>query len=190
MRFRLGIVSFFEFPRCYLRFNSPSFFEPYICEWIVKESEFYASKNGWLTDRHTQFPTTDIEIVNVSSVFSFFTFVGFEKVKVLLEQLYSITINTFDVEDFFIVKYEIGHQTNLKPHIDGSVHTNFTFSIILNDDFEGASICYKDGGSINPGCGAITFHTRFHQHAVSQLTTGTRYVIVGFLNVDFTSTEK
>jgi hypothetical protein len=176
---------FFDFPRCYLRFNVPSFFDTYICDWIIKESESYASTNEWLTNRHAQYPTTDIEIVNLPPVFSFFTFVGFSKVKNLLEKLYSIVINKFNVEDLFIVKYQVGQQTNLDSHVDGGNDTNFTFSILLNNEFEGASIDYKDGGSLNPSCGDIMFHTKFHQHAVSPLTKGTRYVLVGFLNIEF-----
>jgi hypothetical protein len=145
----------------------------------------YACKNnGWLTDRHKFYPTTDIEVVNIGPVFSFFSHVGFNKVKNLIEKLYSITISSFNVEDFFIAKYEVGQQVNLDAHYDGGINTNFTFSILLNNNFEGATLQYKDGGFINPSCGEIMIHTKCHKHAVSRLTNGTRYVIVGFLHVD------
>lgn len=177
-------LDFFKFPRCYYRFNIPSFFENYICEWIIKESELYACKNnGWLTKRHDRYPTTDLEVCNITPIFSFFSHTGFNMVKQLIEKLYTISISSFNVQDFFIAKYEVNQQINLAAHYDGDQTTNFSFSILLNNDFEGATLMYKDGGCLNPTTGEIMIHTKCHKHAVSDLTKGTRYVIVGFLEI-------
>ena len=57
---------------------------------------------------------------------------------------------------------------------------NFTFSILLNDNFKGSAIRYEDGGVVNPQKGDMMVHTRNHPHRVENLTDGVRYVMVGF----------
>ena len=54
------------------RFIIKKHFTPDICNWIVQESENYAlSHNGWTTNRHEQYPTTDIPIKLIPSIHSF-----------------------------------------------------------------------------------------------------------------------
>ena len=170
----------------YLRFVEKNFFNDLVCDWIVTESERYAAlSGGWLVDRHNNYPTTDIEVEKIPSVFSFMITSVFQEVKNRLEVLYSINIVSFNVTDLFIAKYDINGQKNLDVHCDGtSGKENFTFSILLNDNFKGAAIRYEDGGVVNPKKGDMMVHTRNHPHRVEELTDGVRYVIVGFLNIE------
>ena len=172
-------------PISHLRFVEKEFFNNLICDWIVLESERYAISNGgWLVDRHTDYPTTDIEVENIPSIFSFLISSVFQEIKTKLETLYSINIDVFNVTDLFVAKYEMNGQKNLEMHCDGDEGiNNFTFSILLNDGFKGSAIKYEDGGFVNPKKGDIMFHTRNHRHMVEDLTEGVRYVMVGFLNI-------
>ena len=172
-------------PTTRLRFVEKKFFNDLVCNWIVTESERYAAlSGGWLVDRHNTYPTTDIEVENIPSVFSFMITSVIQEVKNRLEILYSINIDSFNVTDLFIAKYELNGQKNLDVHRDGtSERENFTFSILLNDNFKGSAIRYEDGGVVNPKKGDMMVHTRNHPHRVEKLTDGVRYVMVGFLNI-------
>ena len=167
------------------RFVESLFFNNLICDWIVIESEKYASLNGgWLTTRHKTYPTTDIEIENIPTIFSFLFTSVFKEVKQKIETLYSINIAKFNVFDLFIVKYDMNGQTDLGMHKDGADNeSNFTFSILLNDDFGGCGLRYEDGGIVNPKKGDMMIHTKNHAHMVESLEKGTRYVLVGFLEI-------
>ena len=101
-------------PTTRLRFVEKKFFNDLVCNWIVTESERYAAlSGGWLVDRHNTYPTTDIEVENIPSVFSFMITSVIQEVKNRLEILYSINIDSFNVIDLFIAKYELNGQKNL-----------------------------------------------------------------------------
>lgn len=180
-----NIDNILSLPVTRLRFVEKNFFNDLVCDWIVTESERYAaSSGGWLVDRHNSYPTTDIEVEKIPSVFSFVITSVFQEVKKRLEILYSINIDLFNVTDLFIAKYDVNGQRDLGVHCDGvSGKENFTFSVLLNDNFKGSAIRYEDGGVVNPKKGDMMVHTRNHPHRVEQLTYGVRYVMVGFINI-------
>lgn len=83
----------------------------------------------------------------------------------------------------FVVKYSLDGQKELRPHHDSST---FTVNICLNDDFEGGgchfvtknkTIIHKDVGSIIIHPGRLT-----HYHTGLPITSGTRYVLISFVN--------
>ena len=165
------------------RFKISNFFNKLSCKWIIHESENYAKNNGgWLTNRHKSYPTTDIELVAIPSVFSFFMSSVIPEIKNQIEKNYCIEINEFDIRDAFIVKYDMENQKDLAMHSDGC-ESNFTSSILLNDDFKGCGIYYKDGCTIHPEIGDLIIHNKIHEHSVLELLEGTRYIIVLFLKI-------
>ncbi len=166
------------------RFKISNFFNELSCKWIIHESENYVKNNGgWLKNRHNDYPTTDIELISLPSVFSFFMYSVIPNIKNQLEKHYCIKINEFDMRDAFIVKYDMENQRNLSMHYDGA-ESNFTASILLNDEFKGCGIYYKDDCTIHPEIGDLIIHNKTHHHSVLELLEGTRYIIVLFIKIN------
>ena len=91
---------------------------------------------GWKKDRHTSYPTTDLNVV-----------VDFEKedldvlskllnarLSPLLERIYGISKDSIRANDMFVVRYDGAGQQALNPHTD---YSHISFNILLNDEFVG-----------------------------------------------------
>ena len=158
------------------------------CQKIVKEAEERASKMGWTTNRHGNYPTTDIPLVELPKTMTFLR-------RALAERLYPLLREQFKeylppgeapfrlrVADGFIVKYDAeGGQSELKPHRDGSV---FSFNIALNPatDFEGGGTWFDSlGTSIKIEEGNLVTHASGVLHGGHGITKGKRYIMVGFV---------
>jgi hypothetical protein len=155
-----------------------------ICRWIINESELYASQNGgWMTKRHDNYPTTDLPIQNIKNIFNFiiesFATITF-KIKKSYNLHQDIKLNFIDV---FIVKYKVSEQTYLELHEDGSF---LSFQILLSDttDFEGGGTYFDDGLIMTPEQGDLIIHSSKIKHSGLPITKGTRYLLVGFINID------
>ena len=166
------------------RFSYPKIFTNDICRWIINECENYANRNGgWTTKRHVKYPTTDLPIENVKPVFPFIieTFKTIaDKIKKSYNLNDDIKINFVDV---FIVKYKDNEQSFLELHKDGSF---LSFNILLSNqcDFEGGGTYFDDGLTMTPEQGDLTIHSSKIKHAGLPITKGTRYLLVGFVNLD------
>ena len=90
-----------------------------------------------------------------------------------------------NIHDLFIVKYKDNEQNYLDMHCDGSF---LSFNILLSDtaDFEGGGTYFDDGLTAYLEQGDILIHTSRIKHAGLPITKGTRYLLVGFLNIDLT----
>ena len=82
----------------------------------------------------------------------------------------------------FVAKYSMDGQRELKPHHDAST---YTVNICLNDDFEGGGchfirqnyfLEHRQVGYVSMHPGRLT-----HYHEGRQLTAGTRYILVSFI---------
>jgi hypothetical protein len=166
------------------RFSYPKIFTNDICRWIINESENYANSNGgWTTKRHVKYPTTDLPIENIKPVFPFIveTFKTIaDKIKKSYNLNDDIKLNFVDV---FIVKYKHNEQSFLELHKDGSF---LSFNILLSspDEFEGGGTYFDDGLTMTPEQGELTIHSSKIKHAGLPITKGTRYLLVGFVNLD------
>jgi hypothetical protein len=166
------------------RFSYPKLFTNDICRWIINECEHYAINNGgWTTKRHVKYPTTDLPIENVKTIFPFII----ETLKTIADKIkksynlyHDIKINFVDV---FIVKYKHNEQSFLELHKDGSF---LSFNILLSntDDFEGGGTYFDDGLIMTQEQGDLTIHSSKIKHAGLPITKGTRYLLVGFINLD------
>jgi hypothetical protein len=165
------------------RFIYNSVFSKNVCEWIIYESELYASKNnGWTTRRHKNYPTTDIPIEKISNIFNLclhsFNEI-FDKIKIsycLPEYL------LFNINDMFIVKYDSEIQSTLEPHCDGSF---LSINILLSNqnDFEGGGTSFKDGITTFLNQGDAIVHSGKILHSGNKITKGKRYVLIAFTNI-------
>jgi hypothetical protein len=166
------------------RFSYPKIFTNDICRWIINECENYASSNGgWTKKRHIKYPTTDLPVENVKTIFPFIT-ETFKTITHKIKNGYNlnddIKVNFIDV---FIVKYKHNEQNFLELHKDGSF---LSFNILLSspDEFEGGGTYFDDGLIMKSEQGDLTIHSSKIKHAGLPITKGTRYLLVGFVNLE------
>jgi hypothetical protein len=84
--------------------------------------------------------------------------------------------------DIFIVKYEHNAQSYLEMHCDGSF---ISFQILLSEvnDFEGGGTYFDDGLVMKPEQGDLVIHSSRIKHSGLPIKSGTRYLLVGFVNL-------
>jgi len=179
-----------KYNRFLQRFYYNNIYSPDICRYIINESEKYAAANGgWTTKRHNNYPTTDLPVEKISSIFG-----------LVLETLHTIVIKVkkcygllddmlINIHDLFVVKYRDNEQSYLEMHRDGSF---LSFNILLSNttDFEGGGTYFDDGLTTYLEQGDILIHSSRIKHAGLPITKGTRYLLVGFLNIDFKVEDK
>ncbi len=158
------------------------------CNAIIAEAEKIADQMGWTTNRHGNYPTTDIPLVELPETLDFLR-------RALVQRIYPILRTQFGdllppgeapyklrVADGFIVKYDAeGGQSELKPHRDGSV---LSFNIALNpaDEFEGGGTWFNSlEDSVKIDQGEMVSHASGVLHGGHAITSGRRYIMVAFV---------
>jgi len=173
-----------KYNRFLQRFTYPNTYSCDMCNYIVGECERYAKHNGgWTVDRHTSYPTTDLPVDKIPSIFG-----------LILETLKTITGRVsasyglddkmvINVKDLFVVKYSADAQNQLEMHCDGSF---LSFNILLNDisEFEGGGTYFDDGLTCRLNKGEMLLHSSQIKHCGLPITKGKRYLLVGFLDID------
>lgn len=164
-------------------FSITSFLKQKVCEWIINEAENQASITEWNTKRHINYPTTDIPLEDIKSVFNLFIHY-FETIKDIIMQNYNIDQNfNINIYDCFIVKYEYDKQNKLELHIDES---DITVNILLSNDkdFNGGGTYFeKNDSTIKLKQGDILIHNGNLRHSAKEITSGKRYVLVAFIKL-------
>ena len=155
---------------------------------IYDQEKILEWPEGYKKDRHEAYPTTDLNVV-----------VDFteEDKKVLkrildarlspiLERVYGVTRDSIRANDIFLVRYDGEGQNKLTVHQDSS---HISFNILLNDEFEGGGTRFHnryDGTHMDarPKVGQVLINNAVVHHEGLPTTKGTRYILVGFMNVD------
>jgi len=173
-----------KYNRFLQRFSFPKIYSPDMCRYIINECEKYAKLNGgWTTTRHHKYPTTDLPVDKIPSIFG-----------IILETLKTITNKisisyglhddmVLDIKDLFVVKYSHDAQNQLEMHTDVSF---ISFNILLNEssEFEGGGTYFDDGLTSRLEQGDILIHSSRIKHSGLPITAGCRYLLVGFVNID------
>jgi hypothetical protein len=153
------------------------------CNWIINESELYAKENGgWTTNRHNNYPTTDIPVQNIKSIFKY-VLSSLKNIMDKIFKFYCMSNNiSMNIVDLFVVKYEKDAQNKLEIHTDGSF---ITFSIMLSSskDYEGGGTEFNDGIQMFLEQGDVLIHSGYVKHSGLEVTKGTRYILVGFTSI-------
>jgi hypothetical protein len=159
----------------------PNVFSLEECNYIIKCSEEYASKNGWKKDRHKYYPTTDNDIKNISDISYLIENRVYSKLVPEFGNLFNIPNDILGIDETFVVKYTIGGQKYLEPHQDGD---DFSFVIKLNDDFKGGGTYFLNlKKKINCSLGSAVIFCGKNRHMGLEITSGTRYILAGFLSL-------
>ena len=173
-----------KYNRFLQRFMYPKIYCPNVCTWIINECEKYAKENGgWTKKRHSAYPTTDLPVESVKAISGFIL----ESLKVIgdkIKKSYGLNDEIMlDFKDLFVVKYQHDDQNFLEIHKDGSF---LSFNILLSDvnDFEGGGTYFDDGLIMKGKQGDLIIHSSRIKHSGLPITKGTRYLLVGFLNIN------
>jgi hypothetical protein len=175
-----------KYNRFLQRFTYANIYSPDMCRYIIKECEKYAENNGgWTKNRHKNYPTTDLPVDAIPSILG----VVSETFYTILDKLsksYNLGKNiTLNIRDLFVVKYSHDAQNFLEMHKDGSI---LSFSILLNDvnEFEGGGTYFDDGLIAYLNKGDMIIHSGKIKHSGLPITKGVRYLLVGFIDIEFT----
>ena len=172
-----------KYNRFMQRFKYSKIYTPDMCRYIINESEKYATNNGgFMTTRHTKYPTTVLPVDKIPSIFG-----------LILETLQSIIVKIqdsyglnegilFNIKEMFVVKYKHDEPNHLEMHNDGSF---ISFNILLNNptDFEGGGTYFEDGVTILLDQGDMLIHSGHTKHADQRITKGCQYILVGFIDI-------
>lgn len=158
------------------------------CQAIVDEAERIASETAWTTNRHGNFPTTDLPLVELPQTLLFLKRALEERVYPALRHQFCTYLpnpNALRVADGFVVKYDAaGGQKELKPHRDGSV---LSFNIALNEatDYEGGGTWFASlDAPVRLERGEMVSHASGLLHGGHGITSGLRYILVAFVIVE------
>lgn len=168
------------------RFGMPRVFAgiltPDECAFIVAEAEKHAASNGgWLTDRHENYPTTDIDTRTMPALRVWVRDLARRRIFPLIETTYGIPPHVLGINEIFVAKYEHApnRQSSLETHRDDA---EFSFVVALNDAFDGGGTLFGNALALGP-TGSVTIFSGQQQHQGRIVTRGTRYILTGFLNV-------
>lgn len=153
-----------------------SFFSHRRCDEIIEKA---CAMNAWTSNRHKNYPTTDIPAQNVRGL----------DVSGEIAQLSSICMSQYGLQgsarafDIFVVKYEVGGQDHLDVHRDAS---ELSFVALLSDpkDFDGGGTYYESmDKTVCCNRGDVVFHCGKMRHAGKKITRGRRFILIGFFDV-------
>lgn len=161
------------------------------CEWVIKNAEIHAEINGgWTTNRHKNYPTTDIPVRSINMLkVPLFNLVNIN-ILPLISKHYKLNLYFLNIMDLFVVKYDVEGQDHLETHRDGSI---ISFNILLNDEFEGGGTTIEHTKNIDDNFketeevlyqsnkGDLFIHPGKLRHSGNKITSGVRYIIVGFV---------
>jgi hypothetical protein len=164
------------------RFVYENFFSRETCEWIIFEAKEFGDKYGWHVFRHANYPTVDMPLRPINTVFKYCAFAFSNLFKKIFKSYCMPDKYIADVQDMFIVKYEVDAQKSLSIHKDG---THLSLNIMLSDinDYEGGGTYFDDGLTYYLNRGDVLVHSGYINHGSHDITKGERYVLVVFFNI-------
>lgn len=148
------------------------------CQFIIDEAE----KNEWTKKRHRYYPTIDQQIKDIPSVSFLFKKIE-NKIYPFLKEKYQI--ENASINDFFIVKYDTSNDgmDKLDIHRDTSV-INIIVSLNSLNEYDGGGTYFPEFKKvIKPEQGHVLVSTGKMKHGGFKITSGTRYILIGFIDV-------
>lgn len=153
------------------------------CKQAIALAEY---KNIWTTDRHENYPTTDVLIGDLGLNAAYESNVLREYIYPAAKHMWNLEGKEWDSENLcsetFLVKYRPEAQAHLSLHHDSS---QYTCVVALNEDFEGGGTFFYRQKLVSKGkTGSFTLHPGqiTHRHGAKPVTSGIRYVLISFVN--------
>lgn len=155
---------------------------------------------GWHKARHNQYPTTDLNLVTDPFTKEDRAWLAQRldaRLAPLIERIHGVVPGALRANDVFVVRYDASRQNRLREHTDSS---DVSFNVLLGggpsgDDFEGGGTRFyrvnlddeygeRNSYLVRPEKGRVLVHDANVMHEGVATTKGTRYVLVGFCDVD------
>ena len=158
------------------------------CGEVVAAAEAFAAANGgWTTDRHVAYPTHDLPVAALGRVGARARTLVKDRLLPELAARFGLDAAGLSFQDMFVAKYcaEKGGLAALAEHEDDS---QWSFVLALNDGATeygggGTQFVALEGKPVHrPGRGHATMFSGKNRHCGVATTSGTRYVLAGFLN--------
>eukprot|EP00037_Helgoeca_nana_P016332 m.153788 g.153788 ORF g.153788 m.153788 type:complete len:428 (-) comp23468_c1_seq1:2348-3631(-) len=153
------------------------------CATLVAAAE---STGGWLSARHSDYATVDIEVSTVPVVLEWLTQRLHTTLLPTMAALFELDLLRLAARDVFIVKYSagLGGQPSLPLHRDAYT---LSFNLLLSspDDFAGGGTHFESLDlTLRPErAGDVVMHSGQMLHGGAAVTRGVRYIIVGFVEI-------
>lgn len=153
---------------------------------VLKTLESATRRQGWCTQRHAAYPTTDLPCYQAVPMDAWVRASIRARLFPQIQSQYAIPMTQqLSFRELFFVKYEAraGERAELGVHCDGSV---LSFNILLNErsEFEGGGTFFeasKETMHITQGDAAV--HSGKVRHAGAPVVRGRRVILVGFLDI-------
>ena len=169
-------------------------FSDAFCNELIKETEKYGKWSPGGDDKRPDnrlggvvenVPTQDIHL-NQINFDKQWEHIVFNYIAPIASHIYD-GYSTKSINISFVIKYSVDGQKELKYHHDSSTYTLKVALNRRNIDFEGGGayfLKYKasDGDYMDRGMGIIHPGKLTHKHKGVPITSGTRYVLVSFIN--------
>lgn len=143
--------------------------------------EICNKQTEWTTARHSAFATTDIPIRNDPQL-SYLEPLVKQRLFPELALFYGFKVADLDFRDIFLVKYCANAQKGLKMHTDGCL---FSLTLLISDpsEFEGGGTYYQSIDKVvHLNQGDVAYHDARVMHSGIDITKGTRYILVAFID--------
>ena len=155
------------------------------CKNLVDLAVQYTEVNGWTTDRHKEYKTTDVDISICGDKLLDSCNDHLKTIILpLMAHQFELSISDLAIEDLFLAKYSAtkGEQSMLSKHRDDS---ELSFVITLNEGFKGGGTRFIDDNvTVSPtNCGAGVFFCGNRLHSGVEVVEGERYILAGFVRV-------
>ena len=145
------------------------------CKAIIDEAETYP----WTKDRHMNYPTTDNEIDKSWHCYGALENHIKEVLFPSLAQMYGLDPAKMHIFEIFVAKYDTKGQRDLAEHRDGN---ELSFIMALNDSYTGGGTQFAETGEkVKLNTGQCAIFSGQNQHKGLEVTSGTRYIVAGFL---------
>ena len=151
---------------------------PTECQHVLKVC---STLSDWTKDRHSAFATTDIPIRDNPQLNHLEPLIK-QRLFPELANHYQFKPEDLEFRDIFLVKYSANAQKGLKIHTDGCL---FSLTLLIShpDDFEGGGTYYKSIDKVlHLNQGDVAYHDACVMHSGIDITKGTRYILVGFID--------
>lgn len=148
------------------------------CQHILEVCE---RQTEWTTDRHSAFATTDIPIRSDPQLAHLEQVVK-DRLFPELAEYYEFKESDIEFRDIFLVKYNVNAQKGLKIHTDGCL---FSLTLLVSNpnDFEGGGTYYQSIDQVlHLGQGDVAYHDARVMHSGIDITKGSRYILVAFID--------
>ena len=150
------------------------------CKQIIEDSETFALKYKWMNKRHDHYATTDNLMDDSWPCYKTLEKSVKEVLIPSLGDMYGIDPNKVDIKEIFVARYDADGQRKLDAHRDGG---EFSFILALNDSYTGGGTQFSETGEkVKLNIGQCVLFSGQNEHKGLEITTGTRYIVAGFLN--------